>query len=407
MAAIAHAVAEQTTEQTSGSSVYADITGASIASGSFTAGKKYLLLVTAQLRNTSANGTNSCRLVHGTTAFAESEMAATRDTPSAQVYAFMTVWTAVASEAVKLQFKTSGGFIAVDHIALIAINLSDDVTENTDWFFAERTTDDALSTTMLDGAGITITGISSDWLVISFAQIDPGDTSNAFITQMQRSGEASSATPESRFVTTSAGSLWPMLMARVFTIGAAANTFKERAATTFGTAHTRLHSSIFAINLAKFKVRAFAYTDADTGTLSTTPYGTQVQTASITPTVTGDVLLLAYVGYDRNSAGVSGAFRVQVDNVDQPAGQTSAALQLNYGIDASDELPLSLVTMPSLSNAAHTVDIDASDSGSGVATAQHRQLVAVTMELATVVSTAKGLASINRGVARGVSRGMR
>jgi hypothetical protein len=149
MAAIAHASRVNTTNQTTASTTYIDATNGDIASGSFTTGDKYLILAMAQLGvNNSFQGV-FLRVVHGSTAFDDSEQlwansATTRRTP----YFWWTVWTAVSGEDINIQYSGNihnVGAPSLDFIVLLAINLSDDVTENTDWFSAERSTDDALT----------------------------------------------------------------------------------------------------------------------------------------------------------------------------------------------------------------------------------------------------------------------
>src|SRR5690242_645845 len=71
-AQIAHSYVEVTTQQTTTSTSYIDVPGAAITSGNFTAGKKYLLYLTAQA-NENSSGVVRVKAQHGTTDFAESE----------------------------------------------------------------------------------------------------------------------------------------------------------------------------------------------------------------------------------------------------------------------------------------------------------------------------------------------
>jgi hypothetical protein len=390
MAEIAHAFTEQNTNQTTSSISYVDVTGANIASGNFTVGKKYLLYITAQLANSLGNRQAYLKVLHGSTDFAESE--SNREQVGAGVrrtYTFLTVWTAVSGEAIKLQFHASNPdeTVGVDQVAMLAINLSDDVTEDTDWFFNERSTDDTLSGTPTDGASITFTPgtASDDWLVLVTAQYDPVVDTDRVLQVLDRSGEATSSLPQADVGLQEADSSGILHgMARVFTLGAASNTFKEKSTAQSGSP-IRLHSTIFALNLNKFDRHAFAYTEADEN-LSATDYATELQTASITPTVTGDVWMGAYWGFDKNAGARLAKFRVQVDNSDQPAGQTTDAYDFRYDSNYDgDEDPFLLSTLANLSNAAHTVDLDASvDDVTGTPAGQQRTIWAVTMELAAV-----------------------
>lgn len=367
-ASITYQYVEQTTAQTTTSTSYTDVTGMSISSANLTTGKKYLVVARSTIRNTVNNTTNFIQTVHGSTAFAESEFIFQRAVSADQagVYQFMTVWTAVASEGLKLQFKVNSGTGSVDQLTLLALCLDCELIENTDWFSATRTNDDTLSTTPTDGASITFTPGTAghDWLVISYAQFDSGDTTNQQITQITRSGEASSTAPSASYSVTVAAAQPTMMLLRAFNLGAASNTFKEQASTSSGTAHVRLHSNIVAINLNKFRDHTVAYTAGSTS-LTTTDFGTQAQTASITPTVASDVFIFAFLTIDPNGVGgLWGRYRTQLDNSDVPSGVTADVLGFTYSNSTSDRMPSPMATRStSVSAASHAVDLDAGTSG--------------------------------------------
>ena len=383
-ATINHTFAEVNTNQTTTSATYVDVSGLAIASGSFTTGKKYLLVATAQVGNGTSGVDVGVQLVHGSTAFGESEAVIdTINSTARWPYQFFTVWTAVAAEGVKVQFKSNGtNTTNLNFGSLLAINLSDDVIENTDWCFAERTTDDAVatSTTYTAGASCTITPSgASDWLVMTYYQ---GSMSSAgeMESRMNRSGEAADTTVRySHQPRVTTGVINQGVLARVFSLTNASNTFKEEA-TKFAGTHTRLHSNVLMLNLSKFKASAFAYTDADVA-LSTTDFSVNAQTISITPTSLGNVWIGGHWLFDHNSTATTGEMRVQVDNADQPAGQTAAIYPFQWDGTTTGNIPLILSTVASLSAAAHTIDLDVSGS-SASSTAEGRSMWAVTMELA-------------------------
>jgi hypothetical protein len=389
-AAIHYTFAEQNSPQTITSATFADITGAAIASGNFTEGKKYLLLVTAQYANTTATNPCGVQVLHGSTAFADSEdYYDPANTTERRVYAWMDVWTAVAGEGIKLQGDSNGTDSCVyDQIAIAAINLSDDVTENTDWIYANHTTDDAI-TGSLDGASITFTpGGASNWWVLSCTQHNNSVTNDGFDSGITRSGEASSTDPiYADFDALGNSNPISNCLSRPYALTAEENIFTEVTNTGVGTV-TRLNSKIFAINLAKFAASGAVYTAADAN-LSATDYATELATTTITPTVTGDVLMFAWFGWDKNNSARELEFRLQVDGTDQPAGQTTDNYQIDSGSgDSSQEQPIALLTVGSLSNASHTLDVDASsDSTTGTPAGQHRSIVAFTMELAAETET--------------------
>jgi hypothetical protein len=108
MAAIAHASRVNTMNQTTTSGTYVDATNGDIASGNFTTGDKYLILAMAQFGvNNSSQGVY-VRVVHGSTAFDDSEQlwtssATTKRTP----YFWWTVWTAVSGEDINIQYRSN------------------------------------------------------------------------------------------------------------------------------------------------------------------------------------------------------------------------------------------------------------------------------------------------------------
>jgi hypothetical protein len=384
MAAINHAFTEQNSNQTTTSDTFVDVTGASISSGSFTAGKKYLLYITAQLGNATAGAFTGVQTVHGSTVFAESAsgfLAIANNNRT--VYVFMDVWTAVSGEGIKLQFADVGGTASLDHISMLAINLSDDLTEGTDWHYNERTTDDTLSGTPTAGAAVTFTPGTAghDWLVLTTAQFLDNAGGDRCESEIVRSGEASSSLPQSIIGMSTATQTYISGLARVFNLGAASNTFTEQSTGTSGSP-TRLHSAVFALNLNKFAAHANAYTEADTN-LSATNYATNLQTASITPTVTGDVWIGVAWGFDKANAARTAEFRLQVDDADVPAGQTTDNYNMRISnTNAADEEPMILSTLTSLSNSAHTLDLDASvSSATSTPTGQQQSVWGVTLEL--------------------------
>ena len=93
----------------------------------------------------------------------------------------------------------------------------------------------------------------------------------------------------------------------------------------------------------------------------------------------------AYWSYDKNSSGNMANQRLQVDNSDEPAGQTTAVYDYRAGIDGTDEEPMMMTAMvTNMTAAAHTIDVDGSvDVTTSTPEAETRALWAVTMELAS------------------------
>lgn len=382
---IAHAFDATTVNETTTSTTFVAST-VTLASGNFVAGKKYLLVVTAQV--SSSAGFPKTRVVHGTTEFDGSLNDQDTGGVNRGTFLWFIVWTAISGEAVTLEFAVdnAANTANLDQASLFAMNLSDDLAENTDWFFNEVATDLALTTTFQAGAAVTFTpAAGQDWLILSFSNIDPSINSRAMTTRISRSGEVASTLPTASVEATSAAAAITGMvfgLARVFNLGAASNTFTEESASVGGNAHTRLHSAIFALNLNKFAQHANAYTEASVA-LSTTDYATELQTIDITPAVAGDVWFGAYWGFDFNSTFREAEFRIQVDQADDPATQTTDNYQFHHGGDVADIEPLNFSSLSNLSAATHTIDLDASaDSTTDTPAGVERTLWAVTMELA-------------------------
>jgi hypothetical protein len=157
-------------------------------------------------------------------------------------------------------------------------------------------------------------------------------------------------------------------LARVFSLTSASNTFKEQSASA-ASSNTRTHSAVFILNMNKFAAAAQAYSAGPTA-LSTTSFATLAQTMTVTPSVTGNVWIGGYSTFNRNALvdGDNGCkFRIQVDNADQPTGQTSDTYTLcNVSTPStSDKHPFLLGTVANLNTSAHTVDLDGSSTQTG------------------------------------------
>lgn len=397
-ASVAHAFAEVASDQTSTSSTFGACTGASLADTNFTAGKKYLLLSKSQLSYTLGDGTEA-RFVHGSTEFDGSKAWIDASATGWRItFPFMRVWTAVSSEAITLQFRSRAGGANTAYCnfaGLFAMNLSDDLTENTDWFYNENATDNGATTSWQDGATITVP--AGTWLVAGHILTDAAAQSTNY--PMVRLTDGTNTVPATQ-VDVGVGTRDEKAsgLERVYTV-AGSTTFKVQYAVSASTTANHLHSAIFALNMAKFAGATSAYTEGSQALGATTPFETQIQTLSVTPTVQGDVLLGGYWTFDRNSGNL-GRQRLQVDNSDTPSGQTAAAYPYRAGIDSSDREPMGMLTMvTNMTAAAHTIDVDGSvDSATGTPAALERTIWAIPMELAAA-ATAPGKRSM-RGFGR-------
>lgn len=386
MSAIAHAVVEQTTKQTTTSTSMVDVTGASLASGNFTAGDKYLILVTAQLAiQTSASFLPSVQTVHGTTAFAES--VSTYKTAAVDTYfsySYATIWTAVASEGIKLQFQTSSATRAaeIDQITIDAIHVTE--LAASDVQYALNSSALSLTTTPQDGASVTFTPANNndDWLVMTGARFVVATTSIDDETQMSESVGATT-TPLWRGRTNSASSIPVAHCFRTFALSNASHTIKEQAFLSAAGAagDQRTHSWVLCLRLNAFNQHAVIYTDGATGALSGTAYATNVQTVNFTPNPAGDWCVLSSWMYKPGGLTNFGKGRQQIAAADDPATQTTDSYAQNQALGSSDTRPISYSTISNQTASAKTVNADGSCQTSGTPVGQQRVIASFSMEL--------------------------
>jgi hypothetical protein len=226
-------VPDQRTDTVATGNNFYDITDAVLSNTSFTAGKKYLLVVSSQIGGATINTTVTARTVHGSTPFDDSVwgMEPQQSTTGKWHYVWWTVWEAVAGEDIKVQF---GGTVAnrtvnADFTTLTAIKLSDDLVENTDWKVHEpAAASTSLTTTdsSSNNATVSITPAvaNDDWLVLSKARFTTTSTSSNVYSRIVRSGEASSTLPtagQEGESPTAGFDQYIFTLARVYTLGAA------------------------------------------------------------------------------------------------------------------------------------------------------------------------------------------
>lgn len=406
MAEIPHTFVEQTTTQThTGDTMFTDIPGASIASGSFTTGRKYLLIFSCQssIDGSTINFFNSC--FHGSTEFPNAQRqleAASSDVK--YPYTWFTVWTAVASEGVKMihAVSSSGGTVSSDQITLKSIEISEDLTEGTDWYFNERTASDSLSTTWTaTNPTVTVSANGTDdWLVIAVSDIRPGATNVNFLTRLNL--DDTTLTP----VCSQEGeelnkNQYIQFLSRVYTPSSGSRVFEAEASNESGSTGTREHGSIFAMNLNKFDVHSFTRvagpTALDTNdSLVTSP--TQIATTTIVPSASTDVFSMAFWVYDPGGTGRNTKSRMQLANADQPPTQTSDAYDFMRGWDADDQHTMAVFIVDTLS-ASTAIDLDASANAAG--DSLDAFVLAFTMELAAGGSPTTRAKMIGGGVTVG------
>ena len=386
---INHTFIEDTTNRTT-TLTDAQITNMSVASSFFTTSKQYLITSTAAFSHSDVAENGWIWMKHGTTNFTGSIMKREPMTASSRYsYAYFTVWTAVVSEGIDMRFgRPTAGTVGSDQSTIFIMNLSDDLTENTDWVYASDSSSLTHTTTFATEAAATINPPveSQDWLNMVHAhQLYNNVTVNCDL----RINDFASATSP-LYTEEGEDSVFNDELCRVIAkVNTGVSTGNKTVSvevrddgTSAGTQNVTDYSQAFALNLHKFAARASVYTAASTGNLGA-DYATNCQTVNITPTITGDIFIWAQLNNDPMSLGEAMEMRLQVSNADQPPSQTTDNYEFNDNSDTTNAMPWIMQTVENLTTGAKTLDIDGSVAAADTVTVDQRVLFAFSMELAT------------------------
>lgn len=359
-----------------------------ISAGSFTANKKYLILALGYFSSTSATDDLTIKLVHGTTPtdFTDGSylIEGAGDGANAGIFAS---WLYVfdqpgTAEQVKIQFSTPSAADATCHMSQIfALKLSDDFTENTDWFTNEVTADYTHTTSFVDQANVTFTPNGTDeWLVLAHAVADIGivtaqceyqlDDSVAGVLQPLYSVEGEATTE-----------LKPTLLVRAYTPSNASHNIAIQARDeTVG--NVTASSRIFILNLSKFRQHFVNYTEAEASLTSAS--FVNAATASVTPDVTGDWFYIGALTHDCAAISNELLLRLQDDN-DGSMGSDPAYPDnrpQDWANDATDEGTFAIFKMKALtSGASRTINFDAGGEAAVTSAVEDRSLIGFSLEL--------------------------
>ena len=386
---------EQTTRQTNGTTE-ATISGMSIAHDSFQDGDKYLIIGRCVFDGSSTGSNYEVSMRHGTTQFSGSLQALEpmAVTTARYSYGYWTVWTAVASEGVDMRFRAQSGTIGVDNCSMFALNLTDDLTENTDWFVDEDNPTYTHTTTHTTQSTITFTPATTghDWLVLVKSHSEFNDTAEASDVELRLStsgtvGALTSPMIKAEGEDTGNADSRTWFASRVIEnlSNAGSSTFNAQVRDDgAGTPQNQsTHSGVFALNLDVFDAHNQQYTNGASANCATTAYGTNIATTTIQPTATANVFVMGTMNFDGAGTSESLEFRLQVDNTDYVGTQTSDDYQINRPADGTDEYPFYMMSVTSLDNTSHTVDLDCSvGTGTFTVHTEERQVVAISLYIA-------------------------
>ncbi len=316
-----------------------------------------------------------------------------------QDYMFFDVFT--SNSAPQQQMRTNmgdtGDTIYYDNVSMFVMELSVELTENVHWFYdtggQDLTLTDFASTD--DNASITISGINADdadWLIMGSARLTTGSTGKQYETRLNWNqgtdvpliSQEGEDTTHDAFIQT---------FVRVINLSSgSSHTFEtesQRESGGGGT-HTRSNSKIFALNLDKFDRHSFVY-DNVVDQLTTGEFNETQETIDITPTVTGDVLVMYMTTTASTGVGDNVEIRLQVEDNssvlnDEPPDQTTETRDFNEVWDITDFLGWSMMTLENLNTNTHTINIDASETSADASTLDGT-LLAFTMEIASTPAT--------------------
>lgn len=393
MAVIAHPnVAQNTVQRHVGDANWTDISGAEIGAGSFVGNATYLIVAVAPYGSTNAAVRVGIRLLHASTVFSGSQSSIE---PQGSVdvrlhpYFYMARFVQPATpELIKLQFQIDSTIHTahVDTISIFTMRLDADLTENVDYVYAED--DDtggstALTTTWAEFANIVWTpgNADDDWLIIGSSAWEVNATDSTTFTRLRRGIDPASPDddqPQFSEEGEDTAEVRVEGLHRVFTLPSSsiemAVDMKDGAAANVDN-HSR--SAIFALRLDSFEDHAFFWNVAE---VDPGAGGAEIGNIDITPTTTGDFLLLGFAVSDVES--VSRAMNIQftVDGTETPTGVYSHSAAVAW--DPTDENPMVIMAVPSLaSGASRDLDFDAKEALADTV-AEDRSFVVFSMELA-------------------------
>lgn len=347
------------------------------------------------------DGTGVLLLEGAQTSFADSQLRSSRiGAPATQgfQYVWFTVFTQPgAAEDIRLQVSTER---AVDTVhagppfTIQWIRLDDDLTENTDWFYAETSTDDAMSTAFETRASVSVDppAAGDDWLILATHRHRADSESVNVNTRLVSDPSGSPVQLGGLWEDEATDSTDERVRTHLWAVdnhGDAAVTYAIQDQVESGSLPDHLASAIFALNLSKFAQSVLAF-DAD-AIADVASYTDITPDAWANPTVgtTGDWWVLGHFIDDVATTAQGTRPRLTVDAVDEPWDHT-AGRQV-HSTEITGAPGALVITRPTLTAGSRDINLEAIavDGISGVW--RDRFLVAWSMELAaggTVVTPA-------------------
>ena len=374
---------------TSSLTVWTDV--ASIPAASFTVGNTYLLYYCMDLRVASNSSIGHTRFVRGLTPTDMGESEGVWQQPTATTFGHspsgMYVFTQPGTtELVKVQIKRFSGssnstsrfcrIIAVDLTPLAA----------TDWEYDDETADHTTTTTMVARSSMTQAANGTDtWLLLADFRLRNVDTSAQGI-NVEIHSDLDGSLITCKRVGEGASDIMAHTIMRPVVLSNGTHTLSIRANHDAGisAAGTIFSTRLIALRLNEFQQFVGGYTAGDVSPAGGGTF-TNLETESVTPTVTGTWAFFAGSVWDGSAASTSGFQRLQDDDdgsmgSDPAHGDDTPGL---FCVDAAEEVPISYGNVRTMtSGASRTVNYDATEAAVEL-TVGSRSLTGLSAELAS------------------------
>ncbi len=382
------------------------LTAASVAGTEFVGGEEYLLLCIADIGNQSSTSTrNEFRLIHGSTQFSGSfsiiESNITSQT--SDVYAYMVRFTQTATPET-ISFQLRGSNAIADSINIMAVPLSN-LTENSDYYYGENTTQTEHLTSYQDFAQVSFTPANNldDWLVIAnpTVLVDRTDVNYEYRLHHDNSTNHPHFSHEGE---DSAEQALPII-SRVYQLENSAQTFTVQGLDDAIGANEHSSSRIFALRLNKLRAYAYNYN-----------YGPVVHSAgsfgglggvTLDSDTNSKAIILGYAEHDVNGINNRSSARITVDDYVKPEGADGV---VNVSRDTSDTRAVVRGTILDVEGATSYdvgFDLNPTNTGSSPIYSFHNSIVAFQLALAGSASeatiNANGSVTLGGGAGNSVS----
>lgn len=391
-AAVGNAYAERATELThTGDTNWTDVV--TIASSSFVGDGVYFVIAAGDFGSTDDGAaTAEVRLVHGTTPTAFTGSFHTFESMDGSTGArqylygpYVTEFTQPGTaEDVKVQMRVNNGAetVRATSVTIWAIRRDVDLTEDTDFKYAENSTTTEHTTSMVARASITWTPADNndEWVVIGSQQTLVDSFGVNFEVQIDRDSGTETVGLYSREGEDTneqmvLGTFWP------FTLTAAEHTLAIHSRDDQTGVNDHAYSAILALRLDAFEDHTATSTTATIDAFGNDTWG-EIGWMDITPQTAGDIVLMARASTkeiaDRDEANI----RIQIGGTsllgDKDADWSTVS------VDADDKSPQFTLALENVAASAQDVDIDGKmhEGQAGEQDMHDRAGVVFSMELA-------------------------